>query len=243
MTDWTLDDADLESYINGFYGHGRYDAKYWFVGMEFGGGGSVKEIVSRIEGWHDRGGQELEDLGPGGVGAQESWFLPPYPLQRTWKQIIRVLLTAEGKPHSREDLRTYQKERLGRKAGLECIVELLPLPSPRSNDWLFYHKYSKLPYLQDRAIYRKHVEPARTAHLRRMIEKYRPGVVVFYGTTYEQSWQKIACVDFKPTNIAKVSAASNGQTLFVSMQHPTARGLKDTYFEVVGRFIASVARN
>ena len=60
-----LDPVVLESYIERFYGHGSYEAKYWFIGMEFGGGGSLEEIASRVEGWHSRGSKELEDLGPG----------------------------------------------------------------------------------------------------------------------------------------------------------------------------------
>lgn len=65
---WKLDDEVLERYIERFYGHGSYSAKYWFIGMEFGGGASVAEIVGRIQGWYDRGGSELEDLsGPRGI--------------------------------------------------------------------------------------------------------------------------------------------------------------------------------
>ena len=48
MIRWPLDDSVIEAYIKGFYGQGRYQAPYWFIGMEFGGGTSVDEIVSRI---------------------------------------------------------------------------------------------------------------------------------------------------------------------------------------------------
>lgn len=238
---WKLDDLVLESYIEGFYGHGSYGAKYWFVGMEFGGGRSAIEIASRIEGWHDRGGKELEDLaGPQGIAGNSHWFRPPYPLQPTWKQIIRVILSAEGSTLTTEQVRAYQTEQLGRGGGLDCILELLPLPSPGLGHWLFRPEYSRLPYLRDRATYTSHVAPARAAHLRQRIAEHRPATVVFYGAGYEHWWRAIAGIDFKPSNIDKVSVAGNDHTLFVIMQHPTAHGLPNSYFDAVGRLVAGV---
>jgi hypothetical protein len=239
MTGWDLDDTVLEAYIHGFYGHGGYEAKYWFVGMEFGGGGSATEIVDRIQGWHDRGGKELEDLaGPEGIANRSRWFQPPYPLQPTWKQLIRIVLSAEAEPSGREDVRAYQKERLGRQDGLDCILDLLPLPSPGLNRWLFYPDYSHLPYLGDRWTYVSHVAPSRAAHLRERIAEHRPDSVIFYGAGYEHWWRAISGVEFKPSEIDKVSVARKGRTLFVTMQHATARGLPNSYFDAVGRFIA-----
>ena len=111
MDNWNLDDAVLESYIEGFYGYGRYLAKYWFVGIEPGGGKSVAEVVSRIQGWYDRGGNELEDLvSPARPGSGSRWFRPPYPLEPTWARLIRVVLSAEDRGPTTEQIREYQKE-------------------------------------------------------------------------------------------------------------------------------------
>jgi hypothetical protein len=243
MSDVNLDARVLESYIEGFYGHGSYGAKYWFVGMEFGGGGSWAEIERRIQGWHDRGGRELEDLGPHGIGAGSRWFLPNYPLQPTWKQLIRVVLSAEGSPALLEDIRAYQRDRLGRRGGQDCLLELLPLPSPGLNRWQFYPELARrhdprLLYLGDRATYTHHVAPARAAHLRERIVQHKPRAVVFYGTGYEHWWRRTAGVDFRPSVIDRVWTSHNDHTLFVIMQHPTARGLSSTYFDAVGRLIA-----
>jgi hypothetical protein len=238
-----LDVEALEAYIEGFYGHGSYQAKYWFIGMEFGGGESLAEIVSRIQGWHARGRKELEDLGPGGVGAGSRWFVPRYPLQPTWKQLIRIVLSAEGLPTGLEDIRAYQKDRLGRAGGQDCILELLPLPSPGLNRWKFYPDIARLNqprlrYLGDRSTYTHYVAPTRTAHLQERIVQFKPGAVVFYGTGYEHWWRRIAGVDFQSSEIDKVWTAHKGHTSFVIMQHPTAHGLPKTYFESVGRLIA-----
>jgi hypothetical protein len=199
----------------------------------------VAEIVNRIQGWHDRSGKELEDLaGPEGIANSSRWFQPPYPLQSTWRQLIRVVLSAEAEPSGRENVRAYQKERLGRRGGLDCLLELLPLPSPGLNRWLFYPDYSQLPYLCDHATYTSHVAPARAAHLRERIAEHRPDSVIFYGAGYERWWRAISGVDFEPSTIGKVSSARKGHTLFVTMPHATAHGLPNSYFDGVGRLIA-----
>jgi hypothetical protein len=241
MVDWNLDDEVLEAYIQGFYGQGRYSAKYWFVGMEFGGGGSVDEIVGRIQGWHDRGGQEVEDVvGPDGIGAAP-WFTSHPPLQPTWAKLIRVVLSAEGPTPTTEQIRTYQEQRLGRAGGLDCILELLPLPSPGLARWLFYSEHSRLPYLRDRATYTNHVVPLRIAHLQERIGQYHPAAVIFYGAGYTSWWREIAGVDFQAAPIAKVAVAEKGPTRFVIMQHPTAYGVTSAYFNAIGRLIAGAS--
>jgi hypothetical protein len=243
MAEWPVDDTVIEEYIEGFYGHGDYSAKYWFVGMEFGGGSTTAEVASRIQGWYDRGRHELEDLGgPRGIARNSRWFQPPYPLQATWKQLIRVLLSAEGKATTRESVRKYQREKLGREGGLDCILELLPLPSPGLNRWLYHPGYPRLPYLHNRAAYTSYVAPLRIARLRKLIAEHRPPAVVFYGSGYTRWWRAVAGMDFQPSGVDAVSSARSGATLFVVMRHPAARGLTGAYFESVGRLIAETSR-
>jgi hypothetical protein len=239
MPEWPLSDSVIEEYIYGFYGHGDYSSPYWFIGMEFGGGATEAEVARRIQGWHDRGGHELKDLGgPNGIARNSRWFQPPYPLQATWQQLIRVLLTAEGKPAGREDIRDYQVSRLGRQGGSDCILELLPLPSPRLNKWIYHNAYKGLPYLDSREAYTRHVAPTRVKHLRECIAEYGPAAVIFYGSGYAHWWRQIAGIDFTPPGVDRVSAAFSEDTVYVVMRHPAARGLTGAYFETVGRFIA-----
>jgi hypothetical protein len=241
MAQQLLNDDVIESYIEKFYGHGSYQARYWFVGMEFGGGGTAAEVTSRIQGWHDRGCHDLEDLGgPNGVASRSKWFQPPYPLQATWKQLIRVILSAEGQPTSRQAIRDYQVNRLGREGGDDCILELLPLPSPGLHHWIYGEYRTRIPYLCDRATYTHHVAPLRAAHLRGLIAEHRPPNVVFYGKGYSHWWREIAGTDFRPSGLDTVSTARAGDTMYVVMQHPAARGLTGGYFEAVGRLLADL---
>lgn len=243
MSDPGLDPSVLESYIQRFYGHGSYGARYWFIGMEFGGGSSLEEVVSKIQAWHDRGGKELEDLGSQGVDAGSRWFRPPYPLQPTWAKLIRIMMSAEGQPTDSENLRAYQRDQLGRQGGLECILELLPLPSPGLGHWKFYpdiaREHPQLAYLKDRATYTNRVAPVRIAHLQARIKEHRPHAVVFYGSGYRHWWRQIAGEQFEPSKLNKVQVARKEHTLFVVMQHPTAHGVTQDYFNAVGRLIAN----
>ena len=39
-----FDDQVLDEFAHQFYGYGNYDGRYWFIGMEEGGGNSFAEV-------------------------------------------------------------------------------------------------------------------------------------------------------------------------------------------------------
>jgi len=45
-----------------FYGYGKYQADYWFVGMEEGGDDTFEEVSQCLAVWGSRGHQEEEDV-------------------------------------------------------------------------------------------------------------------------------------------------------------------------------------
>ena len=169
-----LNDQLLEAFINGFYGFGKYEASYWFIGMEEGGADTAEKIARQLELWDRWGRKELLDVAE---YAREMnitrWYGDSPKLQPTWKHLMRVALTAEGRPSDRETMRQYQTTEWGTKRGNVCIVELLPLPAPSISSWL-YKDVSKLPYLASRKTYRERVVGSRIAHLRQRIKEYRP---------------------------------------------------------------------
>ncbi len=138
-----------------------------------------------------------------------------------------MLLSAEsgGPTPTIEEIRAYQKEKLGRDGGLDCIIELLSLPSSGLGRWLFYPEYSGLPYLSDWTTHTEQVAPAGVAQVRQRIAEDRPSIVVFYGAGYRHWWRAVASEEFGSSSLDKASVATDGLTLFVIMQHPAARGL------------------
>src|SRR5258708_2448937 len=136
----------LAAYMHTFYGYGAWAAKYWFVGMEEGGGDSLEEIERRITVWHDRGRRDLEDLRDYhlAIGVPR-YFEAKAKLQRTWRALLRVVLTAQGARVDADSLRTYQSNLLGRLPATlnadTALIELLPLPAPAKRAPWLYDKF------------------------------------------------------------------------------------------------------
>jgi len=176
-----FDDQLLEDFAQNFYGYGNYKADYWFIGMEEGGGNSVTDISSRLNAWIKRGRRELENLA--GYHAEfgiSNLFGPNHKLQSTWGKLIRVLLSAKGPLPTIDEVRKYQGLHLGRSSGDTCLLELLPLPSPSTNNWL-YGQHSQLPYLTNRETYKQMFITLRIALLKDRIIEHGPKVVIFYS--------------------------------------------------------------
>ena len=90
-----FDELLLDDFANTFYGYGDYQGKYWFIGMEEGGGDSYEKVNNQLLTWERRGRCELELL-PAfdqalGLG---NYFQMPPKNQPTWNRLIRVILNA-----------------------------------------------------------------------------------------------------------------------------------------------------
>jgi hypothetical protein len=235
-----FNDQLLDEFVHTFYGYGNYSGRYWFVGMEEGGGNSFAGITQRLNAWAKRGKHEIEDLKEYHVEIGSRHYSGKTPLQRTWMMLIRILLASKGQVPTTEQVRDYQGESLGKLKGDTCLVELLPLPSPSADHWI-YGEYSRLPYLINRKTYEQAFLARRIAHLRQQIKEHRPNAVIFYGFTYQKHWQEIAGVDFRQESGARFGR--NRTILFTITEHPTAPGVTSEYFHRVGRVISEWVRN
>ncbi|GAX36246.1 hypothetical protein [Nodularia sp. NIES-3585] len=237
-----FNDELLEKFIETFYGYGNFQGKYWFIGMEESGT-DFTDIENRINIWSERGHEEIEDVAEYHIalGYGESFKQGAKLLQPTWNKLIRIVLSAKGNENiNTEDVRKYQINELGRIGKETCLLELLPLPSPSLDHWI-YREHSRLSYLTDRNLYEKHCLENRINTISEKIKKHQPQAVVFYGTGYEYSWRKITKtitdVEFFPTSEGFLTCR-NSQTVFVISKHPVAMGLKNEYFHNIGKLIA-----
>ncbi len=236
-----LNDQLLEDFISSFYGYGTYQAPYWFIGMEEGGGNTIAEISKRLEVWDKRGRKELEDVAQYSreIGVTH-FFGDRARLQTTWNKLIRVVLTAKNLKFDTETVREYQKSSLGTTDGDTCLLELFPLPSPSTSMWQ-YGENSKLSYLLNRETYREHVVSSRITHLQNRIKSYQPTAVIFYGLQYQSYWEEIVGIKFQAKFAESVSWETNGRTLFVVAKHPAAKGVTNEYFHLIGKLIVDQA--
>lgn len=235
----------IKSFMKEFYGYGNYLGDYWFIGMEEGGGNDCNDINKRLCAWDTLGQPELADLYQFHylIGITH-FFQPPVKLQTTWSKLIRLLLSAQGKFPISQDIRDYQIRLLGRIDGETCLLELLPLPSPSTNQWI-YAKCFDLPKLKSREEYKNYCLPYRISHLRQRISHHKPKLVVFYGFNYLKHWQAIANVPLihYPSLSPPIYIGCNNDTLFIVIKHPVARGVPNTYFEQVGKIARKLLKN
>ena len=228
-----LDDDAVTTFIETFYGYGNWSAPVWFVGMEEGGGGTPEEIAKRIAAWAQRGRNELEDLVEyhHAIGVTRH-----FGGQSTWAKLIRILCAIRGETPTQDDVRRVQADRFGRRNGDTALLELLPLPSRRMNQWM-HAQLTTIPYLATREAYAAQVRPARVHRLRERLEAYRPRFVIFYGAAYLSWWSEIAGVALVIDSNAGFAIAAREGTTFGVTKHPAARGLTTDYFARFGEAI------
>ncbi|MEA5551557.1 hypothetical protein VB713_11290 [Anabaena cylindrica UHCC 0172] len=231
----------LEKRIETFYGYGNYKGNYWFIGMEEAGDGSFKDTDERINLWVERGQEEIEDVAEYHI-AMGCW---DKKIQPTWKGLIRIVLSAKGKENiTPDDVREYQFNELGRKDKETCLLELLPLPSPSINHWLYseHSDLTKLPFLSDRDTYKKHCIEKRIDNISQRIKAYQPKAVILYGMGYEYYWRQIADVEFTKIDYSKKEyffIGRNNQTVFIIAKHSVAFGTTNDYFHYIGKSITA----
>jgi hypothetical protein len=130
-------------------------------------------------------------------------------------------------------VRNYQTRHLASSTGETCLLELLPLPSPSTDRWI-YAEHSRLPLLKDRRSYLQALLPRRIVHLRSMISERRPRFVVLVGLSYLDHWTQIVGTDLPIRPEQPVSLSHLGTTA-VAIRHPNSVGVGNGYFEDVGR--------
>ncbi len=237
INDFPVDNLLVNEFIHKFYGFGDLRAKYWFIGMEEGGGGTKEEFQSRIEAWVELGKKTLVDVAKyHEIIGINRFFVEPVKLQSTWNKLIRIYLSSQGLQTTTEDVRHYQKIQLGRTAKNTSLLELLPLASPNINQWR-YSSWVNHPLLKTREIYRERTIPLRINNLRWLIEENNPAVVVFYGQSNEEYWEKVVSAPLKFERTLDIKYSKGKGPLFVSVKHPVYKGLTNEYFHQIGRWI------
>jgi hypothetical protein len=239
-------DSTIERFVRNFFGYGNLDASLWFVGMEEGGGESRGEVERRLESWRvdEAAVVDIVEFGRrAGLAEHLRWFEGEKPpMQSTWRQLIRVALGRRGEPVDAASVRAYQRDAFARSDGRECLLELLPLPSPSVGEWR-YGEWFDEPWLESREAYRDELLEYRIGRLRDLVEERRPEAVVFYSLSYLDYWREIAGRlrrrDLGVGTGDWVWFGEGGGTEFVVCQHPAAFGGTNAFFEAVGRLVGA----
>lgn len=227
----------LDAYIASFAGYGNAQAPVWFVGMEEGSGRGLDELARRVHVWSNRGRQTLEDL-PSyhhAIGMPRH-FQAPWPLQRTWTPLIRLLLAWRGITVSHAELRRVQATELGTFRGDSTLVELLPLPASSLAHWPYAELGTNHPSLKDRSTYHSTYMPLRIGFLNALISQCGARAVVCYGLGYLEAWKTLSGVEPEQ----RIDGGQRwlwgqiGERQFAFVPHPVARGIPTVFWSRLG---------
>jgi hypothetical protein len=228
----------IEAYSKQFFGYGRWDAPVWFIGLEEAGAGTPAELQARLTAWDQRGRRELEDA-PAFYPAcgHHQWHGPGATLQRTWRQLIRILLLARGEPVGEAALLEYQQHSLGASTNNLCLTELSPLPARNQVHWP-YAAHANMPaWLNTREQFMQTIGIGRIATLRERISMHRPCVVVFYFWRFRHYAEAIAGGEFNRIIPEKLLGLERNGTAYFITGHPAAKYLDpDAYFAELGQY-------
>jgi len=244
-----LDRVLLEKRLENFWGLGRFEADYWFVGMEEGGGNSEAEVAKRLNVWSDLGCTPLVDNYQYHLGVEghdfDRFFEGNIRQQATWAKLIRTMLVINNpnNDYLPQDIKDFQSKKWGRSDSENCVVEIFPLPSPSSVQWR-YDEWTDIPILRSRESYKSALRGPRIQSLKQKIQKYKPKLVLMYGMNpeYLDIWSDVAGIRFNQTTRTMIYrdkfiySVIKEDTLFVITFQPNAVWA-NAYWEGVGKEI------
>lgn len=167
-----------------WFGYGRWDAPFWFIGMEPGG----NDEHASYEAWLALGGTELIDCRAhhlwkrDALGIEDPLWTrwhddgPGRRTQPTWRRLIQTLLGYKGLATDLDAVYKYQKYQLGALGGETAVVELGALHAPG------------LASDVDRSTFRDD----RIRVLRARLDQYRPVFALCYGYGFSAQFERIA---------------------------------------------------
>jgi hypothetical protein len=206
----------IEEMARGCYGYGRWDAPYWFIGLEEGMDGLLDD---RIQAWqalgHETGLSDCRAFHER-IGVMK-WHSkkPKARLQSTWRPLMLLLRTFLEKPADKESLREYQVDRWGMATGETCVIELFGLPAKDLQTGAAQRGTHFTP-AQVEAIRQKRFECicGKMEHHRETLK-----LVVMYGCSGRKSFEELA-----DRSLVCDEVFRRGSTLMAFTPHPGEHG-------------------
>ena len=143
----TINEKLLTDFSDKFLGYGNIKAPVWFIGMEPGSPDDIVLLENFFKVWLDRKKPAVDDVKKSHlqIGKQHytKFFEDPVKYESTWGGLIKILFASQGKKDfNKEEVKIYQKEKLGRLDSDHCLLELFALPA-KNNKSPYYDKYYK----------------------------------------------------------------------------------------------------
>lgn len=188
-------------------------------------------------------------LPPRHRGILNLFHQPKVDVQKTWRLLIQVLLTAKtGRVPSALEIHDYQRDRLGRRCGETWFAELYPLPAKSEKDWIYgsYAVQPQLGFLSSRKTYRESCGPLKAVRVRTRLaglpKNRRPRAVIFYGS-HRGHFETIASIKLDSQMRSGAWCRQDNGTVFVMIRHPQAWKTPNTYWEQTGLELHSLIQS
>ena len=217
-----LSDNELHRLLN-FIGYGRLQSAVWFIGMEEGGAG-VDTIRGRLK------FKKIEDCADAHrILGIEKFHWGKRRIQSTWRGMCCIMLGLDGRATTKENIRRYQAESLGRIHGRILLTELMPLPKPGIDHW----GYNELiPQYASSEEYYNDVKPRRILLLRQLVKKHKPAVIICYGKKYWPNFKTIFSKSSFKT-IGQFEIAKEDGNLIILTHHFAQKTMNGKFDKVV----------
>lgn len=238
-----LDENSLRQYIDNFYGFGDWgnkDNPIWYIGIEEGGGKSERDVQIRLDSWlryrKDLIGNDVHH-----AKINKNYF-EKGKYQFTWARLIALRLSYEDKPMTSANRKEVQMNNWGHLDSNNLLIELFPLPSPKNSTWN-YGKWTKsISFLKTRKTYYDYIGDKRIKIIKSKIEKYKPKIVVLYGDTMKEYWDKLTDTKLqsKTSKLDDVKIHKEKETYFFQTPHPASwkKGVSSyDYWGEIGQLI------
>jgi hypothetical protein len=248
----SIDEKNLQHWIDHFYGYGSWHARFWFIGYEEGGGELPEEVAEKFNYFYKAQPttngtlcdiRELyrhvtvnEDDPKAALftNRYEYRFGSSAIQNSIWKNLIAF---EHGYRNTKlPDLLAYQKQNFAlSSAQSEALITLYPLPSPHNHAW--YYSWLNLPqhsFLKSRARYQEQVYQSRIQTILSNIKNNKPELVLMYGMDSINTLKKSVSEFFPEAKFTQVKAILqqipqyhradfNGTILIITTQIPVLR--------------------
>ena len=213
-------DSEVEHLLN-FLGYGNLSAPVWFLGMEEAGGGE-ENLRNRLS------FKKAEDLYSGhkklGITKHHEGNRL---IQPTWRGMCVIMLTLMGRKVTRDEIRNYQAEHLGRHGDDTFLLELMPIPKASISSWSYE---GLLPQFESREDYYSQILPRRIQSIQELISKYSPRAIIGYGKSFWGFYREL----FKGTTFrnAYPYQIGEGNPLVILTHHFTSKTMNGRFTEI-----------
>lgn len=202
-----------DKHSRNYFGYGRWNSPYWFIGLE--SGGKEREDIS-ISAWEKMGMGELLDckLHHFNMGIDKHHKDNPVAGQ-TFRKLIKIFLAFKNgkEPHIKE-INEYMKSSWGSATGETLVINISATPAQN----IKIKVKNRDKYHEDRISY-----------IIQKIKENKPVFVIIYGKAQFKYWSNL---NFDSNYNSKI-----GDTIIKGIMHPAYRYFKEKDCIETGMFL------